>query len=170
MKQMNLFSEKPVLEFGGSLNRGKRKTARPLDTKRPHHFVLKATNPFLLLRNRRQVEELCEKMSRRFGIKIYKLAAHADHIHLCLQIPNRVLYRRWIRGLTSMLVRNIQGLKFAFLPYSKIVTWGCQFKSVCEYIVLNLREAQLIIDSHARVDDWLRRTLYGTVPQWRPGP
>jgi hypothetical protein len=155
MKQLKLFSQNNSLEFGGTLNRGRRKTARPLDTKRSVHFVLKATNPHLLLRYRRRGEQLTQNMSRRFGVRLYGFAVEADHIHLSARITNRVLYRRWIRALTSGLVRVIPGLKFAYLPYSRIVNWGRQFKTVCAYIRENFRHGDFLLQCHLRVEGWI---------------
>jgi len=154
MKQLNLFTEKLVREFGGALNKNRRKTARPLNTKRSLHFVLKATSPFLLLRRRPEVEQEIYRMSRRFGIKIYRIAVNADHIHLSAQIPSRILYCRWFRGLTSRLVRQLPGLKFALRPYSRIVSWGREFKAICNYIFANFQEGDFILRCHLRVQSW----------------
>lgn len=130
MKQLYLFKEKQILEFGGNLNRGKRKTARPLDPKRSLHFVLKATNAFVLLGNRKKVDELVQSMNRRFGVRVYGIRIEADHIHLSTLIKNRELYRRWIRALTAVLVLRIASLKFSLRPYSRIVSWGRQFREL----------------------------------------
>jgi len=154
MKQLHLFKEKLVREFGGTLNKGRRKTARPLDTKRSLHLVLKSTSPFLLLRRRAEVEREVHRMSRHFGIKIYRIAVQADHIHLSAQIPSRILYCRWIRGFTSNLVLQIPGLKFALRPYSRLVSWGREFKAICSYIYANFQEGDFILRCHFRVESW----------------
>ena len=156
MKQINLFSEKPVLEFGGTLNKGRRKKARPLDSKRSLHIVLKVTNPFLLLRNRITVEQLVQKVNRQFGVKVYRIGIEADHIHLSAKFTNRILYCRWIRTLTSGFVRQIPGLKFALTPYSRIVNWGRDFKNVCAYIHKNFVHGDFVLQAHLRVDEWPR--------------
>jgi len=156
MKQLDLFKEQLVREFGGVLGKGRRKTARPLDTKRSLHLVLKATNAFLLLRRRGEVEQEIHRMSRRFGVKIYRLVVQADHIHLSALIPSRILYCRWIRGLTSRLVRRVPGLKFALRPYSRVVSWGHEFKAVCRYIFTNFQEGEFILRCHLRLENWLQ--------------
>jgi len=154
MKQLKLFTENLAREFGGVLNKGRRKTARPLDRKRSLHLVLKATSPFLLLRRRRDIEQEIHRMSRRFGIKLHRIAVHADHIHLSVQIPSRILYCRWIRGLTAQLVRRIAGLKFALRPYSRVVNWGREFNAVCNYIFVNFQEGDFILRCHLRMESW----------------
>jgi len=159
MKQLNLFKEKLTREFGGTLNKGRRKSARPLDTKRPLHLVLKSTSPFLLLRRRGEIEKEIHRMSQRFGLKVYRIAVQADHVHLSIRIPSRILYCRWIRGLTSSLVRRTPGLKFALRPYSRIVSWGREFHTLCSYIFANFQEGDFILTCHFRVESWLSAEL-----------
>jgi len=154
MKQLNLFKEKLTCEFGGALNKGRRKTARPLDSKRSLHLVFKCTNPFLLLRRRDEIEKEIFRMSHRFGLKVYRIAVQADHIHLSVRIPSRVLYCRWIRGLTSRLVQRIPGLKFALRPYSRIVSWGREFKAIGKYIFANFQEGDFILRCHLHMESW----------------
>lgn len=136
MKQLNLIPNDVRLEFGGSLNKGRRKVARPLAFKKPIHFVLKAQNPWLLLKQREEVEGTVRKMSKRFGVILYSLAVNADHIHLVVRLHSREFYRKWIRALTSLLVRSVQGLKFKLRPYSRIVNWGRSVLA-CAVLVVN---------------------------------
>ena len=101
--QLKLFDEKTEKEFGGALNRGRRKSARPLDPTRPIHFILKATNSHELLANRVFVEEKARALAARFGVRVYALVVNADHVHMILKISRRDLYARWVRGLTGRL-------------------------------------------------------------------
>ena len=165
MKQLSLFKDKPRLEFGGVLGIGKRKAARPLDTKRPHHFVLKAKCANRLLRRRKEIEQVIHRYSARFGVRIYSLAVNADHIHLNVRITNRVLYRRWIRAITSRLVALIKGLKFALIPYSKIVSWGKQFNNLCEYHRLNRAHGDFLVECFLNVERWVQGAALNT-GQW----
>lgn len=126
MKQLKLFSMKNTIEFGGSLLAGKRKTVRPFDSTKPLHLVLKATNPFALLQNRKGVEQIISKYATKLGIHVYDIAVNADHIHLVIR-GRRELYHRWIRAVTSVLVRKIAGLKWKFRPYTRIADWGRAF-------------------------------------------
>ena len=148
MKQLDLFKEKIEKEFGGTLTLGKRKGKRPIDSKKPTHMVLKAKDPNLLLRNRRRIENLIRETAKRFGLKVYSVGVQADHIHLCLLIAKREFYIRWIRAVTSMSVRLVAGLKWALRPYTRIVTWGREFKSVLNYIRVNRFEGDLLLDVH----------------------
>lgn len=123
MKQLNLFSDKKEVQFGGSLIEGKRKTARPFDSTKPIHLVLKATNPFVLLKYRSEVEKVLKSYAAKIGIHIYDVAVNADHIHLVIR-GRRDFYLRWIRAVTSILVRRFIGLKWKFRPYTRIGAWG----------------------------------------------
>jgi len=152
MKQGSLFAEKFGNQFGGSLLAGSRKAVRPLSSKKPVHLVLKATSSFQLIKNKKMVEFLIFKYAHKFGIKIYEKAVHADHIHLAVQIPNRILYARWIRALTSVLVQKIQGLKWKLRPYTRVADWGRPFRQLKKYIFGNRLEGDFMAAANARVD------------------
>jgi REP element-mobilizing transposase RayT len=152
MKQEKLFAEKSVHQFGGSLLAGSRKTVRPLTSKKPVHLVLKATNSFQLIKNKKLVEFLTHKYAHKFGIKVYEKAVHADHIHLAVQVPNRILYVRWIRALTSVLVKRIRNLKWKLRPYTRVADWGRPFRNLKKYIFGNRLEGDFMAAANARVD------------------
>lgn len=154
MRQLNLFKEKIQREFGGSLLLGKRKAARPIDTKKSIHLVLKAKNSFALLRNKKTVEETLRKYAQKFGLTIYALGVQADHIHLEIKVPSRELYVRWVRAITSVLVSKIKGLKWKLRPYTKILSWGKQFQKVKRYIFTNQKEGEFLAQAIATADDY----------------
>ena len=168
MKQMNLFVVKTEVEFGGSLLRGKRKTARPLDSTKPIHTVLKSTNSLLLLKNRVEIEHILFTYAEKFAIKIYDCGIHADHIHLSLKIPNRRMYLRWIRAVTSVLVMRFKGLKWKLRPYTRVVAWGRAFRALKNYIWKNREEGSLIINAFELVESFKLRVLIGI--ELRPVP
>ncbi len=152
MKQQSLFIEKVKLEFGGSLNKGKRKGARPLNLKAPIHLVLKAEDSLQLFRNTDFIKSQTEKLSAKFGVKVYSIAIHEDHIHGVFSFPNRIIYRGWIRSLTGVLSRKVAGLKWRLRPYTRILTWGKQYKSVLGYLKFNHDEAEFIREAWERVE------------------
>ncbi len=121
-KQYQLFSETTQMSFGGSLALGKRKAARPLSFKRSIHLVLKASNHIHLLRRRSAAEDIVNRFSKRFGIKIYQIAVHSDHLHIHVKLNKRILYCRWIRAITSQLACQIKGLKWSLLPFTRVVS------------------------------------------------
>src|SRR5688572_26507646 len=166
MKQQKLFPGKnqkyqpnPHVEFGGSLLKGKRKKQRPLSFKWPTHLVLKATNSFVLLKNKSQIEGLLESHCKKMGVKLFNSGVHADHVHLFLLFPNRKTYTSWIRGLTSILVQRFAGLKWRLRPYTKIIRWGNHFRVLKNYILKNKLEGEMIIEFFERVKGFRRVIL-----------
>ncbi len=153
-KQYQLINEKPQLLFGGTLAVGKRKSARPLAFKRTVHLVLKASSHSQLLRNRYTLEGIVIRFSKKFGIRVYQMAVQTDHVHIHVRLNNRTLYRRWIRAITSQLACQINGLKWCLSPFTRVVSWGRDFKRVVEYVRFNQVEAQFIQMAHARVTKW----------------
>ncbi|MBY0385728.1 hypothetical protein K2X05_11280 [bacterium] len=83
MKQLTLI-KKPKTEFGGSLLKGRRKTERILNSRKPMHLVLKSKNVFLLFKQKYRLQVLLKKQAKTFGIKIYSESIQSDHWHICL--------------------------------------------------------------------------------------
>ncbi len=134
-------------EFGGSLLEGKRKTKRPLSTKHPLHLILKSSCRGVFNPGNISLEKLIHSQARKFGIKIYELALNWSHIHFILKIESRKDYNKFIRSLTAVLAKRIRKLKphleviFELRPFTRIISWGRDFKRVLEYALLNQMEA-----------------------------
>lgn len=143
-KQMNFF-KKAETQFGGSLGLGQRKTARVLDSRKPIHFVLKAHPSKNLYFRRRELRELLYRFSRKFGVKIYSESVQRDHWHICLKMTHRALYRSFIRALTGTIALKLGKGLWIQRPFSRIVSWGRDFLSVQDYILLNQCEAAGIV-------------------------
>ena len=153
-QQLHLFKNSVDQTHGGSKSKGKRKVARPLSTKKPIHIVLKASDPFQLLRNVEVIEKTLTKYSQKFGVTVYQTAVQADHLHFSVTIPSRDLYRRWIRAITSVLALKIKKLKWSLPPFTRIATWGRDFKRLCGYIQRNRIEGTFLLNGHRRVDEY----------------
>lgn len=142
------------IEHGGSLNKGRRKEARPLTTKRPIHVVLRASRArgpwsFLLPKNRRQVDQLVSKTSKKFGVKVSQLANSGNHLHLVVQGKRRQGLQSFLRTLPALLARKITGAKkgaprgqfWDALAYTRVVTWGRELVALKRYLLRNDLEA-----------------------------
>src|SRR5437868_4207923 len=160
-------------EFGGSLLEGKRKVARPLSTKVPIHLILKSkglpsstdkpTKKCTLFNPRnRELKKIIRTYANKYQITIYDMALNWSHIHLAVRIPSRAAYLAFIRTLTAKLIfyfsrlikQKLTGL-FSLRPYTRILSWGRELKTVLDYIILNQLEAQGIITrkkTHKRAD------------------
>lgn len=158
-KQLILFEDKTDHTHGGSKAKGRRKCLRPLSSKHPIHLVLKANDPFRLLRNTQTIEQSIRKYARLFGVTIYEFAVHADHIHLSFKVPRRELYKCWIRAITSVLALKIPKLKWSLPPYTRVATWGEGFKRLSKYIENNKTEGLFLFKAHEHVDQYLHEQL-----------
>lgn len=139
MKQLS-FIKKPSAEYGGSLLKGRRKTERTLNSRKPMHLVLKTQSAVTLFKRKHTLQAVLRKQAKNFGVKIYSESIQTDHWHICLKITNRQLYRAFIRSLTGILARQLGKGLWRLRPYSRIVEWGRDFLNVSDYILLNTCE------------------------------
>ena len=139
------FINKPKIEFGGSLLKGRRKTERILDSRKPIHLVLKSKSTFSLFKQKKNLQTVLKKQAKTFGVKIYSESIQSDHWHLCLKITNRRLYRGFIRSLTGILARKLGKGLWSLRPYSRIIEWGKDFLNILDYLLLNHCEAHGIV-------------------------
>ena len=153
--------------FGGELNSGKRKVARPLATNRPIHLVLKSTKAkgdLSFLNHQSRLDRALRRISKKWGVALRKTAWVGNHVHLIFQIGSRRQYQFWIRELTAALVRvlsermrfvksrvpvrlhslsAIETLKsfFDHRPFTRVIEWGRDYRQAVEYLILNQMEA-----------------------------
>ncbi len=136
-RQMSFF-EPTEKEFGGSLAiKGKRKTERVLNSRKPLHFVLKSKQSVNLYSHRSLLRKLLFLYAKRFGVKVYKESVQKDHFHFCIKITNRQLFRGFIRALAGVIAQKLGEGLWILAPYSRVVTWGRDFLAVLDYILLN---------------------------------
>jgi REP element-mobilizing transposase RayT len=131
-------------EFGGSLLVGKRKSKRPLTAKSPIHLVLKTDGRRLLNPKNKKIEVIIKQECMKRNIKIFDIAVNWNHLHLLIQLPHTRAYAGFIRNVTAKIILFIgigaKGL-FRLRPYTKIISWGRQFRRTYIYQKLNRVEA-----------------------------
>lgn len=132
----------PTLECGGSFALNRRKSKRIIALKRPLHLVLKADIKFSgsLLKNKTKISHEIEKWSSRFGIKLYNQSINSDHIHLNVKLSSLENYKKFIKSLTGRLAQIFK-LKFLLRPYTKVLSWGREFRNFVNYTIQNQKEA-----------------------------
>lgn len=152
MKQLS-FLPKLAFEHGGDIRKGRRKLARPVDPRRPLHVVMRSARArgelsMLAPRNKRRVERSLAEIARKRGIRVYRVANVGNHLHLLLKTPDRRALSAFLRELAGRIAMLITGAakgraqKFWYgLAYSRIVSWGRDFKGVHLYLIQNLFEA-----------------------------
>ncbi len=140
-------SNKSKKEHGGSLLEGKRKGRRALSTKHAIHLVLKSDLKGVFNPGNRRLEQLIQNIAVRFHVPVYSTALNWSHIHCVIKIKDRKDYNAFIRVLTSILAlrirkhKNFTGKIFTLPPFTRILSWGRDFKNVLSYLVINQHES-----------------------------
>lgn len=153
-RQPDLFG-KHLLEFGGRPTRGRRKTARPIATKRAMHVVLhssRAKDGWSLLNpeKRKVVDRAIKRATERFAVKVYGHANVGNHIHFVLKARTHDAYRAFIRYLSGRIAFEVTGAKkgraagrfWDSIPYSRVLEWGRDFINARIYVTRNLFEGE----------------------------
>jgi hypothetical protein len=138
--QLSLFPMKSNLEFGGTRLQNKRKSKRPLCTKRAIHLVMKSNQRKLSL-NQKIIRETIITAGKKWGVTIYKIGVAIDHIHVEMRIRSREEYRRFIQFVSATIALKLK-ISWTLRPYTRIVSWGREFKRVFDYIEMNILEAK----------------------------
>lgn len=136
--------------FGGSLQKGKRKTFRPIDPKSSIHLVLKskrAKGAWSLLhrRHKTRIQDLLKKLAKENGVKIYQYSNVGNHLHLLIKTKNREGFQKFLRifsGRVAMLITQAkkgspQGKFWDELAFTRIVQWGKDFTRLTRYFIKN---------------------------------
>jgi REP element-mobilizing transposase RayT len=154
-KQLGLFSgEKSGTEHGGGTGKGKRKGARPIATRKPMHLVLRAGRAvgdwsFLRKKNREQIEQILELISKRYGVRVIRFQNVGNHLHLLIQGKSRILLQSFLRTLPAKIALavtqakkgNPQGRFFDEILFSRVVDWGRDLDRIVRYFRKNEFEA-----------------------------
>ena len=139
MKTLFPLDPKPQLVHKHKL--GRRKGKRLLVKKRPTHLILKSR--YILVTHRRWIEGRIQDYAHRFGIRIFQYAICGDHIHFAIQIQNADYYKKFIRSLTGVVAREMGKGIWRLLPFTRIASWGANFRNLIAYIQKNHDETTL---------------------------
>jgi hypothetical protein len=173
-RQLNLLSH-PASVYGGESRKGKRKIRRPIAVKSPMHVVFRSTRArgpwsFTYRANEKRVRALADDVADRFSVRIRGFANVGNHLHLVVQVKHRRNLQAFLRVFGQRLMFLVTGAKkgsprgrfFDAVAFSRIVTWGRDFKRMENYIFKNTLEALGLDRSKAK--DWLRITPDGIEP------
>lgn len=89
------------------------------------------------------------RLESYFGVRVYRFAIAGNHIHLLVKAPNRKSFQGFLRKLSGSIAQlvtkarkgNPVGRFWDALAFSRVISWGKDFKSVNFYIQKNLIEA-----------------------------
>lgn len=158
MKQLILLA-RDSSAYGGELLRTRkgRSKGRPLATKQTMHLVLRSSKArgewsFRRAKNRRRIEEILNKFSRKYGVRIHSSANVGNHIHLHLQLSRRTGYRPFIRAVTAAIAMAVTGVNrwtrqrlgrtrfWDLRPYTRVVMGWKDRCQLSDYLKINQLE------------------------------
>jgi REP element-mobilizing transposase RayT len=154
--QLSLFNMKSKKIFGGSLLKGSNpKEKRPVSTKHPMHIVLRSSHTnggrsFLVKRNSTVIDRIVKNQITRWGLRLYRYENVGNHIHLLVKTTHRAHLKGFLRSMTGLIARHVLGaergsgkfVKFwCARPFSRIVSWGREYRSVLNYFEKNQLQA-----------------------------
>jgi hypothetical protein len=158
-KQLHFLNELGIntsLEHGGELSRArKRKTRRPFDPKRAMHVVMRSTRArkdwsMLHPDHKRRVDRIVKKAAEKHQIQLYRFANVGNHLHFLFRAKRAEALRAFMREVSGRIAFQITGSKkscplrgkfWDLLPYSRVVSWGKDFKTATRYLIANLIES-----------------------------
>lgn len=156
-------------EFGGSakLNGAHAREARPISVKRPMHLVMRSSRAtgeksFLRAKRARKIEALVHRLGKEKGVKVYRFANSGNHLHFIVLPKSRDAFKAYIKAISGIIARltlgaergSAQGVRFwDAKPYTKIIEWGSEYKTVCDYLLRNTLEALGFISYRPRKKD-----------------
>lgn len=140
--------------FGGAyLGSSNPKVKRPISSKRCMHLVVRsslAKGRLSFLNRGRRIQEIINKQGRNLGVKIYRQANGGNHLHLIILPRSRDAFKNFVRAITGLVAREVlhaergssKNLQFwDQRPFSRIVSWGKDFRAVSNYLLQNTLEA-----------------------------
>jgi hypothetical protein len=113
----------------------------------------------------RRVDKLVHETARKHGIRLYRYANVGNHLHLLVRTesaradPARRAFRAFIRELSGRVAALVTGARkthplerkfWDFLPYTRIVSWGVDFRNLELYFIKNLFEAAGLLTRKAK--------------------
>lgn len=157
-RQLSFLKEMKVsnrLGHGGELGKGKRKSRRPFDPKRAMHVVMRSTRAkgdwsMLTPKNQRRVKAIVKETASKHGIQLFQFANVGNHLHFLFRARQVDSLRAFMREVSGQIAfqmtgsrktNPLQGKFWDHLPYSRVVTWGREFKTVTRYVIGNLFQA-----------------------------
>jgi REP element-mobilizing transposase RayT len=140
---------------GGLLKNSNAKSARPISTKESMHIVLRsslAKGSLSMLRANRasKIRECVEAQAKRFQVKIYQFSNVGNHLHILVKAGHRALFKSFLRSITGLIARITLGVQrgaaksikfWDYRPFTRIVAWKRDFKTVFFYLIQNTYEA-----------------------------
>lgn len=97
--------------------------------------------------------------ARYFGVRIFHYAILGNHLHLLIQVKQRTALTGFLRVISGVIARKAMGAEkgaakgghfWEGRPYSRVITWGREFRNVLAYVERNALEGAKKISYVAR--------------------
>lgn len=173
--------------FGASLLKGSHpKKKRPFSASLSMHVVLKSTKAagrHSLLRHNASIQQILDSQAERHSIQVFSAANGGNHLHLLIRAPSRSHLSAFLRALSGRIAQLVMGHKKEVLrrpfdkkfwdarPFSRLVSWGQDFKNVCRYLGINAAESLLGFSRIAArsMDKQIQKAVESGVLRKNPG-
>ena len=152
------FREEKRIHHGGSHSTGRRKTRRPLSTRKPIHLVMRSeiargAMSFRLPKHKSKIGHLISRYSTRFNVKVYRYSVNSNHLHLVVRAKTRKSFQDFLRSLSGVIGRFMlaaekgapKGKFWDSLAFTRISEWGKAFRTLNDYVIQNVLEAAGVI-------------------------
>ncbi|MGZ3662576.1 MAG: hypothetical protein ACXVCK_20930 [Bdellovibrionota bacterium] len=96
------------------------------------------------------------RLAAKFHIRVYSIATAHDHLHFVARLLSRAHYVKFIRARCGLVARKLGTKLWAELPFSRVGTWGRDFKQLLVYLKKNCEEANGERPYEIR-NDWYKR-------------
>jgi REP element-mobilizing transposase RayT len=160
--------------YGGSMNY--RKVARPFDSKKLTHAVLKAKLPGAIrfTKSQQSIRRIIDAAATEYSVKLKDLAINHDHIHLLFHTGRRENQACFLRLVAAELGRKYKLIRKQFgitskgsiwiaRPFTRLVSWNKKcLKIVKNYFAKNRDEASGFLEYKPR-----SHRLNSFLAQWR---
>ena len=148
---------------GGEFSVGKRKTARPIATRKAMHLTLRssqAKGKNSLHTKKKEIEKVVSGFANLFEVRLYSFSNNGNHLHFLLQARTRGGFKRFLMAVTGRIAQvmtkarrgvALPGRYWDLPPFTRIVAWGKDFIATWRYVKLNQIEAAGVIPYQPRV-------------------
>lgn len=115
------------------------------------HVTLKARRGGLREKTTlRWLQAFLPEKCRRYEVKLFHYSIQGNHLHLLIQCGDRKSLSKLLRVVSGVVARKVLGAEkgrgkdvgfWGARPYSRVLTWGREFRNVLSYIERNGLEA-----------------------------
>jgi REP element-mobilizing transposase RayT len=95
------------------------------------------------------IRDRVNRLKTRWGIKVYRYANVGNHLHILIRAKSRPDWQGFIRELAGSIAMIVTGARkgmplsrgfWDHLVFTRIVSFGRDFKNVAQYVCINLWE------------------------------